>query len=238
MANQGDYVVFIFNSPLNRSFGFRTYTNEFGQEIGFMDGKDSKGQPIYHRWKFDQDGARTIRVHKNKTDVSERKLNAVEFLRNSPNCKGSPNGAYSLYGTQTDIYFEEMNDEKTAREGLNAEVVRVDALNAALKVKGQDFVDLCALIGVFNKEESVMRFALVDFAKNKPDKFNELYHDPVRQLKSLIRRGVSANVITKEGRMLSWENKLLGVDEDDAVRALKTDENLFKALKAHLDKVK
>jgi hypothetical protein len=238
MANQSDYIVFLFTSPMNRSFGFKTYTNEFGQVVGFLDGKDKDGQPIYHRWKFDQDGARTIRVHRNKTDVSLEKLNAVEFLRKSPNCKGSPNGSYSADGTQVDIYFEEMNDEKAAKEGLAAEMERIEAQNLALKVKGQDFIDLCALIGVFNKDESIMRFSLVDFAKNKPEKFTELYNDPVRQIKSVIRRGVSTGIIVKEGRMYSWENQLLGVDEEDAVHKLKTEDNLLKALKAHLDKLK
>lgn len=238
MANQSDYIVFLFTSPLNRSYGFKTYTNELGQAIGFMDGKDSKGQPIYHRWKFDQDGQRTIRVHKNKTDVSENALNAADFLRKSPNCLGSPNGSYTPDGIQVDVYFKEMNDEKDAKAGLDAEISRIEAQNLALKVKGQDFVDLCALIGVFDRDESIMRFSLVDFAKNKPEKFTELYNDPVRQIKSVIRRGVSTGIITKEGRMLTWENQLLGVDEDDAVRELKTKEALYKALRAHLDKVK
>ena len=238
MANQSDYVTFLFISPLNRSFGFKTYTNALGQAVGFVDGHDRDKQPIYHRWKFDQDGSRTIRVHKNKTDLSVDKIKAVDFLRESPNCKDSPNGTYSFDGTQTDVYFQEMNDEKTAQEGLDAEIARIEAQNIALKVKGQDFVDLCALIGVFNKDESIMRFSLVAFAKDKPEKFTELYNDPVRQTKSIIRRGVGAGIISKEGRMLTWENQLLGVDEEDAVRKLKTDENLYKALKAHLDKVK
>ncbi len=235
---QSDYVVFIFTSPLNRSFGFKTYMNELGQSVGFVIGHDKHKQPIYHRWKFDQDGARTIRVHKNKTDLSEEKLKAVDFLRNSPNCKGSPNGTYSLDGTQSDVYFQEMNDEKTAKEAIEAEIVRMNALNLALSVKGQDFVDLCALVGAMNKDESVMRFTLIDFARNKPEKFTELYNDPVRQLKSILRRGVSLGIINKEGRMLTWENQLLGVDEDDAVRKLHTDENMLKAIKSHLAKAK
>lgn len=238
MATQNDYINFLFTSPLNRSFGFKTYTNDLGQTIGFIVGKDRDGQPIYHRWKFDQDGARTIRVHKNKTDVSPDKLNAVEFLRNSPNCLDSPNGSYGHDGTQVDVYFKEMNDAKSAKEGLEAETLRMDAQNLALKVKSQDFIDLCALIGVIDKDESIMRFSLLDFAKNKPEKFTELYNDPVRQLKSIITRGVKAGIITKEGRMLTWENQLLGVDEEDAVRKLKAEENLLKALKTHLDKVK
>lgn len=232
--SHGDYVVFQFTGT-NNIFGFRTYNNERGQTIGFIEGKDKDGLPIYRRWKFDRD-VRKISVHKDKTDLDNK--NAVEFLRNSPNCKGSPNGSYTINGDQLDVYFEEVNEAKAAEKGLEFETLRIEAQNAALKVKGQDFIDLCALIGVFNKDESIMRFALVDYAKNKPQSFMDIYSDPVRQLKSMIRRAVDKGVFSKDGKMLTWENKLIGADEDDAVATLKKDENLFKAIKANLDKVK
>lgn len=235
MANHGDYVVFQFTGT-NNVFGFRTYNNEKGQTTGFIEGKDKDGMPIYRRWKFDKD-VRKISVHKEKTDI-DGKTKAVDFLRNSPNCKGSPNGTYTTDGDQLDVFFEEVNETKAATIGVEFETMRLKAQNAALAVKGQDFIDLCALIGVFNKEEMVMRFALLDYAKNKPTSFMEIYEDPVRQLKSLIRRAVKTNVFTKEGKMLMWENKLIGTDEEDAVATLRKDENLLKAIKANVDKVK
>lgn len=235
MANHGDYVVFQFVSPNNVSYGFKTYNNEVGQTTGFIEGKDKDGLPIYRRWKFDRD-VRKISVHKDKTDLDKK--NAVEFLRNSPNCKGSPNGTYTIAGDQLDVYFEEVNEVKAATQGVEFETMRLEAQNAALNVKGQDFIDLCALIGVFNKEEMVMRFALMDYAKNKPQSFMDIYKDPIRQLKSLVRRAVDSGVFTKDGKMLTWENKLIGTDEDDAVATLKKDEQLLKAVKANLTKVK
>lgn len=234
MANQGDYVIFQFTQT-NNVFGFRTYNNELGQTTGFIDGKDKNGQPIFHRWKFDRD-IRKISVHKDKTDLEGK--SAVEFLRNSPNCKGSPNGTYTVEGDQLDVYFEEVNEEKAAAQGIEFETLRLDAQNAALKVKGQDFIDLCALIGMFGKPEKVMRFALIEYAKNKPQSFMDIYGDPTRQLKSLIRRAVKTNVFNADGKMLTWEGKLIGTDEDDAVATLKKDENLLKAVKANVDKVK
>lgn len=233
--SHGDYVVFQFTSPNNVSFGFKTYNNDKGQITGFIEGKDKDGQPIYRRWKFDRD-VRKISVHKEKTDLDGKK--AIDFLRNSPNCKGSTNGTYTLAGDQLDVYFEEVNESKAAAKGLEFETFRIDAQNAALKVKGQDFIDLCAMIGVFDKDETIMRFSLVDYAKNKPQSFMDIYNDPVRQLKSLIRRAVKANIFTKEHTMLTWENQLIGVDEDDAVVKLKNNENLLKAIKANLEKVK
>ncbi|HEY0749689.1 MAG TPA: hypothetical protein VGD26_00960 [Chitinophagaceae bacterium] len=234
MAQHGDYVVFQFTAP-NNVFGFRTYNNDKGQATGFLEGKDKEGLPIYRRWKFDKD-VRKISVHKDKTDLEGKK--AVDFLRNSPNCKGSPNGTYTSEGDQLDVYFEEVNESKAAEKGIEFETLRINAQNAALKVKGQDFIDLCALIGVFNKDESVMRFSLLEYAKNKPQSFMEIYDDPRRQLKSLIRRAVKTNVFNLEGKAILWENKLIGTDEEDAVATLKGDENLLKAVKANLDKVK
>jgi len=236
MAQHGDYVVFQFTSPNNVSFGFKTYNNDKGQITGFIEGKDKDGLPVYRRWKFDRD-VRKISVHKDKTSPIDG-TNAVEFLRNSPNCKGSPNGSYTLAGDQLDVFFEEVNEATASAIGLEFETQRIDAQNAALKVKGQDFIDLCALIGVFDKDETVMRFSLVDYAKNKPQSFMDIYNDPVRQLKSLIRRAVKTGVFNKDGKMLTWENQLIGVDEEDAVAKLKTNENLLKAIKANVEKVK
>lgn len=233
MANQGDYVSFLFVSPLNQSFGFRTYNNEMGQEIGFLEGKRPDGSPIYRRWKFTNDGGRTVTVHKNKTDLNGVK--AVDFLRGSPNCQGSANGAFNHGGEQIDIYFKEMNEEADAKVGLDSEVAKLEAQNLALKVKGQDFVDLCALIGVFNKEESVMRFSLLDYAKRNPEAFNLAYNDKVRKLKSILRQGVACGVINKEGRMLTWEGQLLGVDEETAVIKLDKEEKMFDAIKKHIE---
>ncbi len=231
-----DYVYFQFTSPNNRSFSFRTYNNDKGQAVGFMEGTDKDGRPIFRRWKFDQD-VRKISVHKDKTDISKDSLNAVDFLRKSPNCKDSPNGTY-LNGLQVDVFFEEVNDTKTAQVGLDFEKQRVDAQNEAFRLKGQDFIDVCAMIGVFNKDETIMRFALVDYAKNKPQSFLDLVNDPIRQIRSVIRRAVHENVFNqKGGRMLTWENTLIGVDEDDAVTKLKQDEKLLKAVKAQLDKI-
>jgi hypothetical protein len=235
MANHGDYVNFIFVAPKNRSFSFRTYNNEKGQTVGFAEGFDKDNRPLFRRWKFDQD-TRMIRVHKGKED--EKGVNAVQFLKNSPNCQGSVNGTYLPDGTQLEVYFKEMNEEKDAKAGLEIELLRLEAQNAALKVKGQDFIDLCALIGVFNKDESVMRFSLIDYAKNKPESFLDIYKDPIRQLKSLVRRAVHENVFQKDGRMYLWENTLIGSDEDEAVQKLKMDDNLLKAVKTHLEKLK
>jgi hypothetical protein len=234
MASHGDYVVFQFTSPNNRSFSFRTYNNDKGQSIGFIEGYDKDNRPIYRRWKFDQD-VRKISVHKDKTDLNG--LNAVEFLRNSPNCVGSPSGSYSPDGDQIDVYFEEVNTAKAAEKGIAIELLLLEAQNAAVKVKGQDFTDLCALIGVFDKDEAIMKYSLIGYAKSQPESFLQMYKDPIRQLKSVIRRAVHEGVFTKTNRMIKWENELIGVDEDEAVEKLRKDEALLKAVKANLDKL-
>lgn len=235
MANQGDYTHFIFVSDKNQSFGFRTYNNEFGQAVGFLVGKNPDGTPIYERWKWDQDGKRSIPVHKNKTDLNG--VRAVDFLRKSPNCHGSPLTAKDHSGNELNIMIKELDQEADAKISLDAEIEKINAANLALKVTGQEFIDLCALIGVFGDadRETAMRFALFEFAKRKPLEFMSLYNDKVRQLKSLLRRGVENGVIQKQGRMLSWEDQLLGVDEESAVIKLSADEKLTGAIKKHID---
>lgn len=231
--NHGDYVVFQF-IPGNVSFGFRTYTDAIGQVRGFVEGKDKDGQPIYRRWKFDRD-TRKISVHKNKTDLNN--LNAVDFLRESPFCKGSPNGYYNLKGEQLEVYFEEVNEGRAAEEAIKFETMRLDAQNYAVAAKGQELIDLASMIGVFHPDEPVLKFSVMEYAKNKPASFMEIYNDPVRKLKSLIRRGVSSGIISQEGTVYKWENQLVGLDEDDAAKTLKDNEAMFKAIKAQIDKL-
>jgi hypothetical protein len=80
---------------------------------------------------------------------------------------------------------------------------------------------------------------LVDFAKNKPKTFLDLVKDPTRQIKSIIRRAIKKNVFNSvHGKMITWEGILIGSDEDEAAVKLAQDENLLKAVKQHLDKVK
>lgn len=236
MKNYSEYVFFIFDpTKINTSFGFRTYNDKRHNECGYVVGQDSKGAPIYKKWKFDQDSKRMIRVHVDEMDRNGQK--AIDFLKNSPECYGSPNGTYLTDGKQVGYYFKELNEEGDASIAAEILINKASAITKAANVKGQDFVDLCAMISVFNKPESVMRHKLIDFAQNYPDKFLAVYEDPSRKVRSIVRRAVEANVFIKDGPIIKWENKIIGSDEDTAVGLLLRDESLMNTVNEVIKKL-
>lgn len=236
MKNYNEFVFFIFDpSRMNRSFGFRTYSDRKHNECGYVIGQDPKGAPIYKKWKFDHDSKRMIRVHVDEQDKNQQK--AIDFLRNSPECYGSPNGTYLADGKQIDYFFKELKEEADAEIASNILVNKAAAITEAANIKGQDFIDLCAMISVFNKPEPIMRHKLIDYAQNYPDKFLEVLSDPSRKVRSLVRRAVDANVFTKDGPIIKWETKIIGADEDTAVALLLKDENLMNTLNEVIKKL-
>lgn len=234
--NDFHYFVYVGN---NKSHAFRNYTNVEGKEHGFVVGYDKNGQPVYKAWQFDNGAHRQIRVHKNQVD--KEGLSAVDFLRNSPECAGSPNGMYDGDGPerkQYGIFFREVDDAKDARTATDTRKLVVLAQAKALELKGQDLVDVAAIIGVFSPIEEILTFKVLDFASNFPDKFTAYLEDPARKTLSLVRKAINAGVFKTEGRMIKWENEIIGVDEAEAVAKLIKDEKLNKAVTTHLSKLK
>lgn len=232
------YFVYIGN---NKTYGFRNYTDPItGQESGYCVGYDKHQQPIFKEWVFDNESRRQIRVHLDEHDKSNPSKLAVDFLRNSPECAGSPGGRYVQdekgEPKQVLVYFKEVNEAKDAKMALDTSRVKFDAQRKALDVKGEELKELCSLIGIFAKDEEIMTMKLLDYASNKPKQFLDLCNDPARKMRSLIRRGINATVLTQEGRMIKWEGTMVGGDEDDAVSNLIKDEKLKKAIELQLSK--
>ena len=94
MKNFGDYVYFIYLGN-NKTYGFMTYTDPTtGNQRGYRVGSDDKGRPIFKKWRFNNDSMRIVRVGTGEIDLDGK--SAVDFLRNSPECKGSKSGPQSM----------------------------------------------------------------------------------------------------------------------------------------------
>lgn len=233
MKNFGDYTYFSYIAN-NKSYGFATYTDpKTGLSRGFRIGRDDKGNPIYKKWRFNNDSMRIIRVGKDEQDLDGQK--ALDFLRESPECLDSPNGAY-VGDSQVLVYFKENNNAKDAKNAIASRVVVIDAQNAALKLKGEDLVDFAAIIGVFNEDEDIMIHRVLDYASNRPQEMLNYVKDPTRKVKSLISRAINAGVFRVDGKQILWEGKTIGGDEDDAVSNLVKDDKLRKAIELNLSK--
>jgi hypothetical protein len=233
MKNFGDYVYFIYvgNNP---RYSFRTYTDpDTGAVAGYVIGYDKNREPIYKEWYFDYSGKRQIRVGANEVDKEGKK--AIDFLRRSPECHKSENGHY-LEGAQVLVMFREIDDEADAQTAVDTRAVVIEAQAKALKLKGQELKDIAAIIGVFSDSEAVLTHRVLDFAANYAERFLKLTNDPALKIRSLVKRAVNAGVFKVDGKMIRWETKTVGADEDDAVSNLMKDETLQKAVKTNLEK--
>lgn len=231
------YVYFAYVGS-NGHYTFSTYTDaETGELVGYVIGRDKNGQPLYKNWEFNADSRNQVRVRENEKD-KEGKL-AIDFLRRHPECGNSPNGHYLGDGEdkkQLLVYFTEINEEKTANDAVSARKLVIDAQNAALALKGKDLDEMAAVIGIFTDKESLKVHRVLDYSSNYPQKFLELLNDPKRKVLATLRKGVNSGVLVQDGRMIKWEGKLVGADEDDAVSNLLSDDKLRKAIELNIEK--
>ncbi len=233
MKNFADYTYFVYIGN-NKSYGFYTYRHpQTGMPVGYVVGRDDKGNPVYKKWRFNNDSMRQIRVHAEEQDLNG--LKAIDFLRNSPECLNSTNG-HKIGNQQVLVYFKELNDSKDAADAIATRRISLDAQNAALALKGDDLVDFAAVIGIFNVNPDILSHRVLDYASNYPTKTLEYINDPSRKVKALVKKAINAKVFSEDGRQIKWEGKLIGADEDEAVSNLLKDEKLKKAIELNLSK--
>jgi len=233
-----NYIYFVYLGN-NKTYGFRNYVDkETGLERGYCIGYDKNQQPIYKEWVFDNESRRQVRVSNTEKDKTGQL--AVDFLKSSPECMDSPNGRYvegeNGEPKQVLIYFKEVNQSKDAKIALESSRTKFEAQRKALEIKGEELVEMCSLIGIFDKEEEIMTMKLLDYASNKPKQFLDLSNDPARKVRALIRRAIQATVLSTDGKLIKWEGKVVGADEDDAVSNLLKDEKLKKGIEHNLAK--
>lgn len=232
-----EYVYFVFAKGTNAGYGFSSYTDHAGAlgkpgavvTISYQ--LDKSNRPIpYHFSMGTRD--RTIRVEKNKVDMNGTSV--VEFLRNSPDCKNSPNGNYTKLkdGTmvQSDIFFKEMDEEADAKNALEAKNYRREAENIAASLDLEEVYDVNAILGHFKKGELLARHFLAEIAGNKPDVFMNAYNNPQRKSLALIKKGLQKEILTLQGTVVLWGKTTLGLDEIDAATNIQKDKKVMEGL--------
>lgn len=240
-----EYVYFVFAKGTNAGYGFSSYTDHVGAlgvpgavvTISYQLDKANRAIP-YHFSMGTRD--RALRIEKNKTDMNG--VSVVEFLRNHPECKGSPNGQYLktlLSGeadpeSQVGIYFKEMNEEADAKIALEAKNFRREAENIAAGLSIEEVYDVCAILGQFKKGETLSRHFIMEIAGNKPELFMHAYNNPQRKSLSLIKRGLQKGVLTSQGSVILWGKTTLGLDEVEAATAIQKDKKLMDGLEKAL----
>lgn len=235
-----EYVYFVFARGTNSGYGFSTYTDHVGAlgspgavvSISYQLDKNQRPIPYFFSMGTRD---RSLKVEKNKVDM--KGVSVVEFLRNSPDCKGSPNGSYRIPGdvsTQSDIYFKEMNEEDDAKNALDAKNYRREAENIAASLTLDEVYDINAMLGSFKKGELLARHFLAEIAGNKPEMFMNAYNHPQRKSIALIKKGLINKTLTSQGTVILWGKTTLGLDEIDAATNIQKDKKMMEALEKAL----
>src|SRR5689334_3892065 len=109
------------------SLGYVDNANALGRGVGvyveYITSKDQRGNPKAKRFKWDE-SFRKIMTRPSDRDITG--LSQFEYLKNSPECEGSPNGFYQKIDgqlVQLGVVYREFNPEKDAENALEADTV-------------------------------------------------------------------------------------------------------------------
>lgn len=211
----------------NAVYGAGTYTDpDTGEYMYVTTTQNKQGNPVPYRFIFTQGGGRILSIPEVWKDVEGKSM--VEFLRNHPECEGSPKNRGQR------VYFKEINDEKDAELDLSIQTKVLHAKNAAVALKGDKLKYIALLLGDTSASESKRYVTVLNYAENNPDEFLRLVESPDVEIRALIREAVTKGVITKKGTLHIWETVNLGGDEDAAVARLTKEKDLLDAIKRAL----
>jgi len=239
------HVFFVFSAGQNAHYTFSSYMDKVGalgnagSPVFISYQLDKNKQPIPYVFGFSMRD-RVIRVEENKKDVNG--ISVVEFLRNHPECKDSPNGTYYVdpadgVRKQEFVLFKEMNEEEDAQKALDAKNFRREAENIAANLTLEEVYEVNALLGIFKVGELMSRHAISEVAGNRPDVFMSAYQDPQRRAKAAIKKGIAKNVLQNQGLAIVWNKTMIGIDDVDAAAKLQLDIKLLEALESAIKKV-
>jgi hypothetical protein len=224
--------------PAIGSVGFRTYTDKsgaFGRKgapVEYVVSRDGNGRDKGKYFTLDQ-AHNAFMVRDGDCDIYEKSM--FDFIKNHPWCEGSPNGVYvnTPEGdrVQLDVKFRLMNTEADAEVALEASLNRSKAVLSASEIDDQTLVEVAAIgVGYHGNPDKMMRHKVVEWANKRPKDYFEVLNSGDRAVRALIRKAISENVFQVKHPLIYWDNRLIGTDEDAAVKSLMDDADLMTAL--------
>jgi hypothetical protein len=231
--NQPKYIYFVLASSSNSHYGFSTYQDSSGNVKSISYRKDKKGNPEPYQFSWSKNNFhRTLRFAADAVDSQGNSI--VEFLRNHPECKGSPNGIYIKdeqgNDIQVNVFFKEMDTESDAQKAIDAKTKRLKAENLAANVSDEEVLDLAIMLGSFETKPLMARHYVMEIAGNKPLIFLEAYDNPQRKSLALIKKGIAKGILTVNGTVVVWNKTVLGEDENGAAAYIAKEKKAYDAL--------
>lgn len=205
-----------------------------GKYVEYATSIDPQGREKGKYFRFDES---LRRLMTREFDADVKGIAQYEFLKNYPTCEGSPYGDYvEIDGVmeQRGVQFREMNDAKDAEVALEADELRITAQAEALGLDDETLTEVAANIGLFGKPDKIMRLRVVEWAGKQPANFNKLMEQGDRAVRAVIRRALNDRIFTEKGKLIYFENTLIGADQDAAVSTLMKDPVMLKTLQEKL----
>lgn len=243
MLDSRNYTYFVWLHPTNTSYSVSHYTDLEGNHKYISRGEDERGNTLFRRWKFTP-SRRTISIPNSQAEV-------IEHLKNHPRCAKSKNGFYKTGDDgkriQVGIVFKVMDDGSDAEIAIEAMEIKTEATSKALEYKKraindaepeaiEEMNELALLLGSHTKDPRLQLHHILQYAENNPQKFLDVYNDPNRRARYLIKKGLSSEnkYIKKKGFMIYYGDVHLGNDLDQAVQTLMKDKDLMKAIEENI----
>jgi len=223
------------------TISFRHYTDhagalgEPGRLIEYITSKGSDGKALSKFFVLDE-SRRRLQVR--ETDKDMNGVSQYEFLKNYPECEGSPNGHYiEVDGVeiQQGVIFRELDSDKDADVALEAEAQRTKAKSSAFNLDDKTMQEIAANIGFFGSPGSQMRLTVLEFAEKRPADYFKLLNAGDRNVRAIVRKAIADGLFTVKGSIIYWETTVMGADENEAVARILKDEQILNALQNKVD---
>lgn len=227
------FAKFIMHNVPNAPFFFTGYSVD-GNLVYLKNGVNAKtGEDEKAKIMFPK-GKRIITIPMGKKDVNGQSF--VEFIRNSPYCKGSET-------CDGDGLFYEFNPARDSKVAVDEERIMLKAASHAMTVEGDELIALAAMVGVVNEEnEDIMRNAVLQYAKMKPREFNEISNAPDLSIQALAESCISLGIIKKRGYAFDLDvngnTSYLAKNKTELVAKIRSDEKLLAPLKENVQLAK
>ena len=221
------YIEFALISPKLAGYGFNSYMDENGDVAYIVKGKTQYGQPIKKSYEFSQ-ARRILRIPAHRTDE-------IEFLRNCPECEGSPLGSYDENGKQQRVYYREINEGKDASVMVDATKNRLKAQNLAIEISEnpEKMKALSVVLGCFKEDPGLQLAHLIQYAETSPSDFIKTANGAELEASYLVKEALRKSVMTRKGYAVIF-GELSFADEEDAVAKVMTDKDIKKSLEKQL----
>lgn len=232
MKNSKDFIHFVLlpspNGKIRSHYTFSGYSDIEDNIIEYHEGaiNNKTGKPEPADFHFSRrHRAMPVHIRAHGKDRDGKYITKVDFLRNNPECEGSPNN------TGQQCWYKEMNTDKDVDIALEAGETRRKAETFAAGLSGSELRSAAALYNETSDSVKKQKFAVLQWAFHDPDGFLTQISTDDFKIRGFIKRCLAHGVFTKSGTILRWGSVTIGIDEDDAVRKLMLDEDTAVAIR-------